>query len=411
MAATISHSHAAASHCDRVRLGAQLDIVYSVLAGWDVLRLQEGLPMNQSASQFYPRVFALAAAGLLVFALFKILQPFLGALFWALLLAFLLFPVNQKLRSTLGGRRGVAAIVLTLAVILLLVAPATLLTVTFGRQASELVGHLHKAAARYQIVQPSDLLRIPILDRAIHMVEGLVPVTAEQIQGWMVEAAKGLLQMLVSVSGSFFVGALSVFVALALTLFFLFFFLRDGEVMVEKLLLLVPLDAERKAHLVEHLSAVTQAVVLGALLTAIVQGALVGIAMGLVRLPSPVVFGVLAAVLSLVPLVGSSLVWAPAAIVLAVQGRYSAALFLAAWGGVLVTFADNAIRPLVISGRVRISTLPVLLGLMGGVAAFGPIGMVLGPVLIALVLALLRFAEESILTEQDAGRARGGGSS
>jgi len=96
---------------------------------------------------------------------------------------------------------------------------------------------------------------------------------------------------------------------------------------------------------------------------------------------------------------------------LALQGHYLAALFLAAWGGILVTFADNVIRPLVISGRVQISTLPVLLGLMGGVAAFGPIGMVLGPALIALVLALLRFAEESILTGPDANRAGRGGSS
>ena len=367
--------------------------------------------MNQRVSQFYPRVFALATTAILAFALFKILQPFIGAIFWGLLLAFLLFPVNERLRHALGGRRGAAAIVLTLAVIFLLVAPAALFTVAFARQASELVGHLHEATAQYQILRPSDLLRIPILDRAIHLVETLVPVTADQIESWMVEAAKGLLQMLASVSGSFFVGALSVFVAGALTLFFLFFFLRDGEAIAEKLLFLVPLDAERKAHLVEHLAAVTRAVVLGALLTAIVQGALVGIALALVRLPSPVVFGVLASILSLVPLVGSSLVWAPAATVLALQGHYLAALFLAAWGGILVTFADNVIRPLVISGRVQISTLPVLLALMGGVAAFGPIGMVLGPALIALVLALLRFAEESILTGPDANRAGRGGSS
>jgi len=367
--------------------------------------------MRQRGSQFYPRVFALAAAAILAFALFKILQPFIGAILWGLLLAFLLFPVNQRLSRALGGRRGAAAIVLTLAVILLLVAPAALLTVTFARQATELIGHLHKVAAQYQVLQPSDLLRIPILDQAMRLVETFVPVTADQIQSWMIEAAKALLQMLVSVSRSFFVGALGVFIAAALTLFFLFFFLRDGEAIAEKLLLLVPLDRERKAHIVEHLAAVTRAVVLGALLTAIVQGTLVGIALALVRLPSPVVFGVLASILSLVPLVGSSLVWAPAALVLAVQGHYLAALFLAAWGGILVTFADNVIRPLVISGRVQISTLAVLLGLMGGVTAFGPIGLVLGPVLIALVLALLRFAEESILRGPGAGEVGRGGSS
>lgn len=351
--------------------------------------------MNQPDSQFYPRVFALAAAGLLAFALFRILQPFIGSILWAFLLAFLLFPVNQRVRRALAGRRGVAAIVLTLAVILLLVGPATLLAIAFASQASELVGHVQKAAAQHQIARPSDLLRIPILDRVIRWIEALVPVTAAQIQGGMVEGAKGLLQLLASISGSFFVGALGAVVGMAMTLLLLFFFLRDGEVMVQKVLLLIPLDGERKAHLVEHLAAVTRAVVLGALLTAIVQGTLVGIAFALVRLPSPLVFGVLAAVASLVPLVGASLVWVPAAVVLGVQGRWAAALFLAVWGVAVVTSADNVIRPRLIAGRAQISTLPVLLGLMGGVAAFGPIGMVLGPVVVALVLALLRFAEES----------------
>jgi predicted PurR-regulated permease PerM len=352
-------------------------------------------PMNQTESQFYPRIFALAVAGLLAFALFRIVQPFIGAILWGLLLAFLLFPVNERLRRALGGRRGAAAILLTLAVILLLVGPAALFAVAFANQASELVGHVQKAAAQYQIARPSDLLRVPILDRVVRGIEALVPVTADQIQGWLVDGAKGLLQALVSMSGSFFVGALGAFVGLAMTLLLLFFFLRDGEVMVQKALLLIPLTGERKAQLVEHLAAVTQAVVLGALFTAVIQGTLVGIGFALVRLPSPVVFGVLAAVVSLVPLVGASLVWAPAAIVLAVQGRWAAALFLAAWGAVAIISVDNVIRPRLIAGRAQISTLPVLLGLMGGIGTFGPIGMVLGPVVIALVLALLRFAEES----------------
>jgi len=351
--------------------------------------------MNQAGSPFYPRVFALAAAGLLAFALLKILQPFMGAILWGLLLAFLLFPLNRRLRRALGGRRGAAAALLTLAVILLVVGPAALLAVAFARQASDLVSLLQQAAAHYRIARPGDVLRVPVLDRISRAIQALAPVTAGEIQGWLMDGAKGLLQALVSMSGSFFVGALGAVVGLAMTLFLLFFFLRDGEDMVRKALLLIPLDADRKGHLVEHLAAVTQAVVLGALLTAVIQGTLVGVGFVLVRLPSPVVFGVLAAVVSLVPLLGASLVWAPAAIVLAVQGRWAAALFLAIWGLAVVTAADNVLRPRLIAGRAQISTLPVLLGLMGGVAAFGPIGMVLGPVVIALVLALLRFAEES----------------
>ena len=105
-------------------------------------------PMNRTESQFYPWVFALAAAGLLAYALFRVLQPFVGAILWGFLLAFLLFPVNERLRRALGGRQGAAAIALILAVILLLVGPATLLAVAFADQASELLGHMQKAAAQ-----------------------------------------------------------------------------------------------------------------------------------------------------------------------------------------------------------------------------------------------------------------------
>jgi predicted PurR-regulated permease PerM len=97
---------------------------------------------------------------------------------------------------------------------------------------------------------------------------------------------------------------------------------------------------------------------------------------------------------ALVPFFGTALVWVPAAGVLAFQGRWGAAIFVVAWGVVAVSGADNLIRPLFISGRAQISTLPVFLGLAGGIGAFGPIGMVLGPVIVALALALLRFAGE-----------------
>ena len=145
----------------------------------------------------------------------------------------------------------------------------------------------------------------------------MVTVTTAQIESGLLEGTQALLQVLASFSGSVLVGVLDTIVGLAMTLLLLFFFLRDGKALVQKLLVLIPMDDGRKSHLIEHLVAVTRAVVLGALLTVIDQGALVGIGLALVRLPSPLVFGVLASVASLVPLVGASPVWAPAAVVIA----------------------------------------------------------------------------------------------
>ena len=347
-------------------------------------------------SVFYQRVFALVAASVLAILLFRIIQPFVGAILWSLLLALLLHPVQVALARRLGGRSGLAALLLTMAGVLLILAPAGGLAVVFARQAGDLVARLQEMADRYHVTRPSDLFDVPVLARAVEWVERVTPVTGEQIQAWLLEGGKALLAVLVGASGSIFAGALGALVSVILTLFLLFFFLRDGHDMARRVLVLVPLSPERRAALAEHLSGVARAVAFGAIFTALVQGALVGIAFAILRLPSPVVFGVLAAVAALLPLVGTSLVWVPAAGVLLLQGRPGAALFLAIWGVAVVSSVDNFLRPMVISGRAQISTLPVFLGLLGGIGAFGPIGLVLGPVVVALALALLRFAEEAV---------------
>lgn len=345
-------------------------------------------------SRFYARVFGLGAAGLLALALFAILRPFLESILWAGLLAFLIAPLNRRLTRRLGDRPGLAAFLLTLAGALFVLIPAVVTAIIFAGQATDLLKALEHLAERYRIDQPSDLLQAPALDQLFQWIGRFVPVPAAQIRGWALDGGRSLLSLLVASSGAFFAGVLGVVIEVGLTLFLLFFFLRDGGEATARALRLIPMSPQRKEDLVGHLSAVTRAVALGTLLTALVQGTLVGLSFAFTGFSSPVVWGVLASLAALVPLVGSSLVWIPAAIVLAVQGRVGAAGFLVFWGMVVVSLVDNIVRPLVVSGRAQISTLPVLLGLMGGLATFGAIGIVLGPVVIALALALLRFVEE-----------------
>ncbi len=344
--------------------------------------------------RFYARVFGLAATALLALLLLNILKPFFESILWAGLLAFLLAPVDAFLARKLGGRPALSALLLTVAGALFVLIPAVVTAVVFAGQATVLVRRLQELADRYRITHASDVFQVPAFDQVFTWIGKFVPVPPEQIQAWTLDGGKALLALLVASSGAFFAGVLGVVVEVGLTLFLLFFFLRDGREMVRRALVLVPMTAERKADLVDHLAAVIRAVALGTLFTAVVQGTLVGISFAFTGLPSPVVFGVLAMLAALVPLVGSSLVWVPAAFVLVAHNRVGAALFLAFWGLVVVSVVDNIVRPLVVSGRAQISTLPVLLGLVGGLATFGAIGIILGPVVIALALALFRFAEE-----------------
>jgi predicted PurR-regulated permease PerM len=351
--------------------------------------------MNGHGDRFYPRVFALVTAALLGGALLVIVRPFLEAMLWSMLLAFLLAPAQRALGLLLGGRFALTAVVLTVTTAVVLIAPAPLLALAFASQAKELFGRMQKLVSEAGISGAADLLNIPLVSRGIGWAEAVAPISGEQIQAWLTSGAQSLLQGLVALSGSFVVGALNALVGLGITLFLLFFFLRDGRDMVASAARLIPMASARRGQLIDHVAAVIRAVVFGSLLTALVQGVLVGVGFALVGLPSPVVFGAVAAVAALIPLIGTALVWVPAAGVLLVQGRWVAALFLLGWGVGVVSTADNVVRPLFISGRAQISTLPVFLGLLGGVSAFGPIGLVAGPVVVALTLALLRFAGES----------------
>jgi predicted PurR-regulated permease PerM len=343
---------------------------------------------------FYSRVFTLVGLSLIGLALFWMLQPFLVPLLWAALLAVLIFPANQTVRRGLRGHNGLAALLLTFAVVLIVVFPSAVAVSLFVSQASDLVARLQATARQYQITTPSDVFAVPAVNDAIRWVSERLPVSGEQAHTWLVQAGQHALQVALGIAGSLFTGVLGAFANVVLGLFLLFFFLRDGERMMARLSGLVPLDERKKAHLLVHLNAVVRAIVLGSLVTAFVQGMLVGTAFAIAGLPAPVVFGALAMLASLIPVVGSTLVWVPAAVVLAVQHRWGWAIFLAVWCVGLVHSSDNVIRPLFISSRAKISTLPVFVGLLGGVSAFGPIGMFLGPVLVALVLALVEFWEE-----------------
>src|SRR5574341_137926 len=258
-------------------------------------------------SRFYGRVFWLTALALLALALLSILKPFFESILWAGLLAFLLAPVTRRLTRAFGGRRGLAALLVTLAGALFVLLPAVVTAVVFARQASELVARLQALADQYGIAQARDVFLVPALDQLVQWISGLIAVSPEQIQGWAIQGSKSLLMLLVASSGAFFAGVLGVVVEVTLTLFLLFFFVRDGEQAVARGLTMIPLRAERKEQLVGHLSAVTRAVALGTLLTAVCQGTLVGLAFAFTGLPSPVVFGVLASLAALIPLVGSAL--------------------------------------------------------------------------------------------------------
>lgn len=351
-----------------------------------------------SGEAFYARTFALVTLFLLGYLLYQILQPFFAPLTWALFIAFLLHPLRAWLVGRLHGRESLAAALLTLGTLLMLIGPLTALGAAFVAQVTDLLQFAQRVAAEYRPAEPGDFARTPVLGALLAWLQDAFGVSLAQIQTWVAEGARNLLQLLAPVGGRIFIGALGTVVGFVLMMFMLFFVIRDGHHMLAVFRALIPLSTAQKARLFDHLAAVTRAVFFGSGVTALVQGTLVAIGFAIVGLPTPIVFGVLAALFALVPLAGTPVVWAPAVLVLAAQQRWWAAGFLLAWGLVVATM-DNFLRPLLVSGRAPVATLTVFIGVLGGISAFGPIGLFLGPLVLALLIALIRFSLELRLAQ------------
>ena len=345
-----------------------------------------------AASLFYARVFALVVAAALGYALLLLFQPFIGAISWAAFLAFLLHPLNLRIRRRLNGR-GRAAGLLTVLTPIVILLPLAALSFDFVTQISSLVANLQQSARHLDIKTLSDLHRFALFAHTDAWLQAHTGVSAAQMQSWLVSGAQQVLQRSASIGGALFVGALGTAVEFTLMLFVLFYFLCDGDSMCARVIRLIPLDELRKARLERQISEVTRAIVFGTVMNSAIQGALLGIGWAIAGLPAPVVFGVLVGLITMLPIGGSIYVWAPALAWLLYERRWGMAIFLLAWG-VLLGALDNVVRPWLISGRARISGLAVFLGVLGGVSAFGPIGLIGGPVLLSLAVALIEFAEE-----------------
>lgn len=351
-------------------------------------------PRVRTEDRFYARSFALAVTAALGIAFYRIIEPFLGPVTWAIFLAFLVHPLHVRLTRKLRGRQQASAFVLTLLVLVVFLGPLTALSAAFAAQVGQLLEFAQNTVAGQARGNVLNFTNVPWVQEGLTWLEGTFDVNTAQVRGWVTQGAQQVLQWLASMGGRVFVGAVGTVVGFVLMVFMLFFFIRDGDEMLQTMRELIPMPRAYKARLFDHLSAVTRAMVYGTGLTALIQGTLVGIAFLIAGLPSPLVFGVIAALTALLPFGGTALVWGPAVIVLAAQGRWGWAIFMLAWGTVLVSLVDNVVRPWLVSGRADVGTLTVFIGVLGGLAAFGAIGLFLGPVILALIIALLRFTLE-----------------
>jgi predicted PurR-regulated permease PerM len=351
-------------------------------------------------SRFYRRCFLIGTVLILGWVLLQFLDPFWAPLGWAAILAFMLDPLHRWLTKKLRGRAGYSAAILTGLTPFFIIAPIVSFGLVFAQQVGLLIEYLRgrQFSSFTEIVQKAE--NLPIVGRLMSWLGSDVTITAEQVEQWLVTGAQSALKSAAAVGGNVAIGVVGTLVGFFLMLFLLFFLLRDGKEMLRQMMRLVPMESARRARLLDYLSNVTRAVVFGHALTAVVQGTLVGIGFAIVGLPSPVVFGVFAAIAAFIPAAGTGFVLVPAVLYLMFSGQWGWAIFLGVWA-VGVGFSDNFLRPYLTRQRAQVSTLTVFVGVIGGVAAFGFIGSLIGPVVLALIVALLQFGSEQVGIQEE----------
>ena len=325
---------------------------------------------------------------------FRIISPFLAPLAWAAVFGMVLNPVQARLEARMGRARAAAATSLLAA--LILVGPAITVLSMLTVEVTSVVQRAHSGA-----------LSVPAAPDLRLWYEGLrqkvmVPLPADPTAS-IIEAIKAVASYLAARAGTILQNAAGLVFQLFIMLFGLFYFLRDGGRIVDMIRQLLPFEPARRDRMIAQTHDLVVATVGSTFSVAIVQGALTGLALALLGFQSPVLWGVITAFTSLLPAVGSALVWGPAAIYLFATGDIVRGIIMVAVGVGVIGMADNILRPLLLSGRTTMHGLLVFVSLLGGMAAFGFIGLVVGPVAIAAMGTLL----DAVL-EEEPGRAPDG---
>jgi len=309
---------------------------------------------------------------------FQVLSPFLSPLAWAAVFAMMFQTVHGELSQRIGPNR--SALVTTLLAAVLIVAPGVLLVSVLAREVPQVIDYVKGVS----ISAPDQIERVWLI------VRNAVPLPLPEEPGALIrEGVQRGLAFLAPAAGGVVADVLSTLGSLFVMLFALFFLLRDGRSIGRQIRDLLPLPERERERLMNETRDLVIASVGAGLMVAAVQGIIGGVTFWILGLNAPVIWGVATAFCSLVPVVGSALVWVPASLWLLLSGEVVRGVALILVGVLVIGMVDNVLRPILLAGRTSASGLVVFLGLLGGVSAFGFIGLVLGPIILVTAGSLL----------------------
>lgn len=338
-------------------------------------------------------IFAVTFFAIFIFLLYqmiRLLAPFSAALLWAAIIALALDPLYRKAVTLLRGRTGLAASVMTLVTLFLVIGPTMALLAVLTSQAVDLY---QWASEGIKSGAASDLWNK--LTGYVSQKILAHPLLADlDVKGIFIKGISQFSSSLASQVGSVLRDTVLLVVNLLIMLIALFFFFRNGENYYQATMDLLPFTREQKQSIAQKFHDTFTAVINGVFLIALGQGVMTGIGFALFRVPFPVFWGFLAALLALLPIGGAALVWIPGALFLLLTGATLQGVLLVAWGAVLVSLPDNFLKPMLIGRKAKLPTFFLFLGILGGLQVYGFLGILFGPLVVTLLTAFVQIYRE-----------------
>ncbi len=314
-----------------------------------------------------------------------LLAPFSSALLWAAILALALHPLHERVLRLLKGRAGLAAAFTTLAAVLLIVVPAVVLLTLCASQAVALYDWASGGIQSSRLIELWNNFSSMLSEKFLSH-----PSLANiDINGIAIKSIGELSSALAGQIGPLMKNTLVLAINLAIMLIALFFFFRNGTDYYHAVMDLLPFPAEQKHAVARKLHDTFAAVINGVFLIALLQGFLTGVGFALFNVPLAVLWGFVAALLALLPVGGAALVWIPGAVFLFLKGMTLQGVLLSIWGLLIVSMADNVLKPLIIGRKANIPTFILFLSLLGGLQVYGVLGLLFGPLVVTLLMAFI----------------------
>lgn len=327
-----------------------------------------------------------------------VLQPFYGAVLWAIVVALIFAPVHQRLLVSMRGRRSLAAAVTVLIIIAIVILPLAIIATSLVQEASSVVAKIQSGEYDFG----SYLQRI--LDALPTWATGLIDrfkltnfaAIRENLTSGLMKGGQALAPQALSLGMNTF----DFMIGLGMMLYLLFFLFREGDVVADRIREAIPLHIDQKTALFTRFADVVRATVKGGILVAIAQGALGGVAFWFLEIHAALLWAVLMAFLSLLPAIGAGLVWVPVAIYFLATGAIWQGFALILYGVLVIGLVDNVLRPFLVGKGSKLPDYVVLISTLGGIEVFGLNGFVIGPLIAAMFMVSWEIFSASRRAEQ-----------